>query len=109
MLRPAIVAFIDQALLSALSFALALALIRHAPAAEYGLYSQLLNLQSLFSVVHAGVFVSGFLAVHSRLAGAQRMGFVRCMARGDVQFGLVGMTIVAATPSSCAWYATPCA
>jgi hypothetical protein len=96
LLRPVIVAFIDQALLSALSFALALALIRHAPAAEYGLYSQLLNLQSLFSVVHAGVFVSGFLAVHASLPTTLRIDFVRYMARRDVQFGLVGAAIVAA-------------
>jgi O-antigen/teichoic acid export membrane protein len=96
LLRPVIVAFIDQALLSALSFALAIALIRHAPAAEYGLYSQLLNLQSLFSVVHAGVFVSGFLAVHASLPAARRIDFVRYMARRDALFGLTGTIVVAA-------------
>jgi hypothetical protein len=95
-LRPAIVAFVDQALLSALSFALSLALIRLAPASEYGLYTQLLNLQSLFSVVHAGIFVSGLLALHPALTGDERLALASRMARSDARFGIVGAAVVTA-------------
>jgi len=96
LLRPTIFAFVDQALLSALSFALSLALIRYAPPAEYGLYAQLLNLQSLFSVVHAGLFVSGLLAIHPSLNTDSRPTFTGRLARSDACFGIASAPVIAA-------------
>lgn len=97
MLRPTLIAFVDQALLSALSFALSLVLIRYAAPAEFGLYSQLLNLQSLFSVVHAGLFVSGLLALHSTVPATGRAGLAASLARADARFGLACAPLIAAT------------
>ena len=50
MIRATAISVIDQGLLSGVNFLLALLLIRFATTEEYGLYTQLVGLQSLFSV-----------------------------------------------------------
>ena|GEM_PF-5159727 len=91
MIRRILVAVADQAVLSGVNFGLALLLIRFGTKEEYGLYSQLINLQSLFSPFHAGVFVSAYLALSLRFRGEQLLRFRTAMARAEL-----GLTLISA-------------
>jgi O-antigen/teichoic acid export membrane protein len=107
-IRATAVSLVDQGLLSAVNFALGLTLIRFATAEEYGLYTQLTGLQSLFSVVHAGLFVSAFLAVLPRKSGAARAEYRAGMARAELVVTFVSMLLVAAlTWVVAAWFEHP--
>jgi O-antigen/teichoic acid export membrane protein len=84
MVRITSLTIVDQALLSGLNFALAIVVIRYAGQSEYGLYAQLIALQSLLSPVHAGVFVSAYVALAPR-ADAHRAAIYRAgMARAEL-------------------------
>jgi O-antigen/teichoic acid export membrane protein len=95
MMRATVLATIDQALLSLLNFALALALIHFASKEEYGLYAQLISLQSLFSPVHAGLFVSAYLALAPRMSGARALAYRNSMARAQIWITLGSAILVA--------------
>ncbi len=94
MIRATAVSVIDQALLSALSFGLAFALIHLATKEQYGLYAQLVNLQSFFSPVHAGVFVSAFLAVSTRMDSKHRPAYRASITRAEVVCGILSALAV---------------
>lgn len=94
MIRATAISVIDQGLLSGLSFLLALVLIRFASQEEYGLYMQLIGLQSLFSVLHAALFVSALLALLPRLEGAARLGYQAGMARAEIIITLISAVVV---------------
>ncbi len=84
MIRATAISLVDQGLLSALNFLLALVLIRLATQEDYGLYSQLIGLQALFSVLHAGLFVSAYLAMLPRLNDGARREYQAGMARAEL-------------------------
>jgi O-antigen/teichoic acid export membrane protein len=95
MMRATVLATIDQALLSLLNFALAMALIRFANKEEYGLYAQLMTLQSFFSPVHAGLFVSAYLALAPRMSSARALAYRNSMALADIWISLGSAILVA--------------
>lgn len=97
MIRATIISAADQALLSALNFGLALLLIHYATKPEYGLYSQLMNLQSFFSPLHAGIFCSAYLALASKMDRARQMNYRSAMARAEVLMTTLSMVIVIVT------------
>ena len=108
MIRATAISVIDQGLLSAVNFLLALVLIRYATAEEYGLYTQLIGLQSLFSVLHAGLFVSAFLSMLPRLQGPARSEYRAGMARAELLVTFLSMLVVAAgTWLVAAWLGHP--
>lgn len=84
MIRATIISAVDQALVSALSFGLAILLIHFGSKAEYGLFSQLINLQSLFSPLHAGIFASAYLALASKMDGERLLEYRTAMARAEI-------------------------
>ena len=84
MIRATLISAADQALLSALNFGLAVLLIHFASKPEYGLYSQLMNLQSFFSPFHAGIFSSAYLALASKMDKARHSSYRTAMARAEV-------------------------
>lgn len=94
MIKATVISTIDQAMLSALSFALSFLLIHFAGKQEYGLYAQLINLQSFFSPLHAGVFVSAFLAIASKLDNASFQQYRVSMARSEIVVALSSCLIV---------------
>jgi O-antigen/teichoic acid export membrane protein len=110
MIRATAISVVDQCLLSALSFVLALALIRFGSQQDYGLYTQLMGLQSLFSVLHAGLFVSAYLAMLPRLAGAARSAYQAGMARAEFGVTLL-LALVGAALTWCVaiWIGHPVA
>jgi hypothetical protein len=95
MIRGTFIAVVDQAVMSALSLGLSLVLIHFASKNEFGLYSQLLALQSLFSPLHAGVFVSAFLALFVRLSTQRQVQYRAGMARAEIAVTLVSAVAVA--------------
>lgn len=95
MIRATALSLVDQGLLSAVNFALGLVLIRFATQEEYGLYTQLIGLQALFSVLHAGLFVSAFLSRLPHLEGAERAQYRAAMARAELGVTLVSCVLVA--------------
>jgi O-antigen/teichoic acid export membrane protein len=97
MIRATAISVIDQGILSAINFLFALVLIRFSTQEEYGLYTQLVGLQSLFSVLHAGLFVSAFLSMSPRLSGDARARYRAGMARAEIPVTLVSMLFVAAS------------
>ena len=84
MIRATIISAIDQALLSALSFGLSFMLIHFSTKQEYGLYAQLINLQPLLSPLHAGVFVSAYLAIAAKMKPEQQSCFRLSMTRAEM-------------------------
>jgi O-antigen/teichoic acid export membrane protein len=94
MIRATITSAVDQALLSALNFGLAVLLIHFASKPEYGLYSQLMNLQAFFSPFHAGIFASAYLALASKLEGEKHVMFRTAMARAEVIMSVASTLIV---------------
>ena len=108
MIRATAISVVDQGLLSGVNFLLALLLIRFATTEEYGLYTQLIGLQSLFSVLHAGLFVSAFLSMLPRLHGVARSEYRAGMARAELAVTFVSMLAVAAgTWLVAAWLGHP--
>jgi O-antigen/teichoic acid export membrane protein len=97
MIRATIISTADQALLSALNLGLAVLLIHFATKPEYGLYSQLMNLQSFFSPLHAGIFSSAFLALASKMDRERQAGYRTAMARAEVITSTMSTVIVVAT------------
>jgi O-antigen/teichoic acid export membrane protein len=93
-IRATAISMIDQALLSAVNLLLAVLLIRFATQEEYGLYSQLIGLQSLFSVLHAGLFVSAYLALLPHQGGPARLEYQAGMARAEFLVTVVSMVLV---------------
>lgn len=87
MIRATLFALVDQGMLSALSFLLAAVLVRVAGREEFGIYSQLLNLQSLFSSLHAGLFVSAYLSIGARMVPGERREYRSYMSRLEFLFG----------------------
>jgi O-antigen/teichoic acid export membrane protein len=85
---------VDQALLSALSFGLAFVLIHYATKEQFGLYSQLINLQSFFSPINAGVFVSAYLAIASKLRVSDLVTFRTSIGRAQIGVSAVSAAIV---------------
>jgi O-antigen/teichoic acid export membrane protein len=96
-IRATLVSTIDQALLSALNFGLAFLLIHSATKDEYGLYAQLTSLQSFFSPIHAGIFVSAYLAIATRQQGNQLLRFRASMARSECVVAVGSALIVFGT------------
>jgi O-antigen/teichoic acid export membrane protein len=94
MIRATFISAIDQALLSALNFVLAILLIHYATKQEYGLYSQLVNLQSFFSPFHAGIFVSAYMTLASRMDGMRLALFRSSMARAELVMSLTSIVVV---------------
>jgi O-antigen/teichoic acid export membrane protein len=94
-IRSTAISTIDQAILSAINFLSGLLLIRFATQEEYGLFTQLIGMQSLFSVLHAGMFVSAYLALLPRFAGAAREEYRAGMARGEAGLTLASTLLVA--------------
>lgn len=95
MMRATFTAVIDQVLLSALNFGIAAALIYFSSKEDYGLYAQLINLQSLFSPLHAGLFVSAFLAIGSRKHSAEYERYRASMVRAELLLTIPSAIIVA--------------
>jgi O-antigen/teichoic acid export membrane protein len=95
-IRATFISAVDQALLSALSLGLAVLLIHFASKQDYGLYSQLINLQSLLSPLHAGVFVSAYLALASKMDASQQAVYRGAMARAEVAVTIASTVLVAA-------------
>jgi hypothetical protein len=83
-IRATFISAVDQALLSALNLGLAFLLIHFASKQDYGLYSELINLQALFSPLHAGVFVSAYLALASKMDTAHHAKYRGAMAQAEV-------------------------
>jgi O-antigen/teichoic acid export membrane protein len=96
MIRATIISAADQALLSALNFGLAVLLIHFASKPDYGLYSQLMNLQSFFSPFHAGIFASAYLALASKMDDARHRSYRTAMARAEVAMTAVSVVLVVA-------------
>ncbi len=96
MIRATAISAIDQGLLSALNFGLAVLLIHFASKEEYGLYSQLINLQSFFSPIHAGIFASAYLALASNMVETRRLEFRSAMARAEVAITTLSVVFVLA-------------
>lgn len=96
MVRATIVSAVDQAMLSALNFGLAVLLIHFASKPEYGLYAQLINLQSFFSPVHAGIFASAYLALASKMGEARQLKYRTAMARAELAMTSLSMIPVVA-------------
>jgi O-antigen/teichoic acid export membrane protein len=94
MIRATIVSTVDQAILSALNFGLAILLIHFASKAEYGLYSQLLNLQSFFSPLHAGIFASAYLSLASKMDTARQQSYRTAMARAEFVMTVLSALLV---------------
>jgi len=100
-IRATVVSTIDQACLSALSFGIAFALIHFATKEQYGLYAQLTNLQSFFSPINAGVFISAYLAIASKLVGDERTEFRAAMARAEFVVSVASAVFVIGLCSFC--------
>ncbi len=96
MIRATIISAADQALLSALNFGLALLLIHFAGKPEYGLFAQLINLQSFFSPVHAGIFASAYLALASKMDGLRQLSYRTSMARAELATSTLSALLVIA-------------
>src|ERR1700722_5720153 len=96
MIRATLISAADQALLSALNFGLAVLLIHFASKPEYGLYSQLMNLQSFFSPFHAGIFSSAYLALASKMDDERHRTYRTAMARAEVAMTSVSVVMVIA-------------
>lgn len=100
MLRATFLALLDQGILSALSLVLAALLVRVAGREAFGLYSQLLSLQSLFSAVHAGMFVSAYLSIGARMGPGERAAYRAHMTRLELllspAMALASMALLAA-------------
>lgn len=94
MIRATIISAADQALLSALNFGLAVLLIHYATKPEYGLYSQLMNLQSFFSPFHAGIFCSAYLALASKMDKVRQLNYQSAMARAEILMTTLSMMMV---------------
>jgi O-antigen/teichoic acid export membrane protein len=94
MIRATLISAADQALLSAMNFALAVLLIHFASKPEYGLYSQLTNLQSFFSPFHAGIFSSAYLALASTMDKARQLSYRTAMARAEVAMTALSTVLV---------------
>lgn len=94
MIRATFVSAIDQALLSLLNFCMAVALLHIAGDNEYGLYCQLIALQALFSPVHAGLFVSAYLALAPRMRGVRLVHYRTSMARAEIVLSLISVALV---------------
>jgi len=94
MIRATLTSAVDQALLSALNFALAILLIHFASKPEYGLYSELLNLQSFFSPFHAGIFCSAYLALASKMDEVRHSMYRTSMARAEVTMTTLSTALV---------------
>lgn len=108
MIRATAISVVDQGLLSGINFLLALVLIRYASQEEYGLYTQLIGLQALFSVLHAGLFVSAFLALLPRLRGAARLEYQAGMARAELIITLLsGLAVAMLTWLVAKWIGHP--
>jgi O-antigen/teichoic acid export membrane protein len=98
-MRAMAITTLDQALLSALNLGIALVLIHFSSKQEYGLYAQLIALQSLYSPLHQGLFVSALLAMAPRMKRARAAVYVASMARGEIC-----LTLVSAIPVSILTY-----
>jgi O-antigen/teichoic acid export membrane protein len=96
MIRATVTSTVDQALLSALNFGLAFLLIHFASKQDYGLYSQLINLQSFFSPFHAGIFVSAYLALASKMDGSRLVAFRHSMAQAEVVMTIFSSMLIVA-------------
>ena len=96
MIRSTILSVADQVLLSALNFGLAILLIHFASKPQYGLYAQLVNLQSFFSPFHAGIFASAYLALASGMSGVRRLTYQTAMARAEVVMSTLSAVLVVA-------------
>src|ERR1700729_3561939 len=94
MIRATVLSVADQVLLSALNFGLAILLIHFASKPQYGLYSQLVNLQSFFSPFHAGIFASAYLALASRMNSFRRLTYQTAMARAEVAISTLSAVLV---------------
>jgi len=94
MIRATIISVIDQALLSALNFGLSVLLIHYASKQEYGLYSQLINLQPFFSPLHAGIFVSAFLALAAKMDAREFSAYQSRIARVELGASITMCVIV---------------
>jgi O-antigen/teichoic acid export membrane protein len=95
MVRGTFVATIDQALISILNFLIAFALVRYGTKNEYGLYSQLVSLQALFSPVVGGLFISAFLAIAPRMAPKRRAEYTANMAQASLLVTLLSALLAA--------------
>lgn len=95
MIRATVISTVDQAILSALNFGIAALLIHYASKQDYGLYSQLINLQALFSPLHAGVFVSAYLALASKLDASGQATYRGAMAQAELATTIVSAVLVA--------------
>lgn len=94
MIRATLVSAVDQALLSALNFAIAAVLIFMVSKEDYGLYAQLINLQALFSPFHAGIFVSAYLAIGTRKDANHYMRYQTDMTWAEVPFTFISSLLV---------------
>ena len=94
MIRATVISAIDQALLSALNLGLAVLLIHFASKQEYGLYAQLINLQAFFSPLHAGVFVSAYLAIASKMDTRTQVTYRTSMARAELVTTIASSVVV---------------
>jgi O-antigen/teichoic acid export membrane protein len=104
-IRATIVSAIDQALLSALNFGLAILLIHYASKPEYGLYAQLVNLQSFFSPLHAGIFASAYLALASKMDAPRQQRYGTAMARAEIVLTLSsGLLVIAVSMAGAALF-----
>jgi len=84
----------DQALLSLTGFATSALLLRLASKESFGLYAQMVNLLAFFSPVHAGIFVSAFIALASQLRGPELVRFKAGMARAELTCLVVSLPAV---------------
>lgn len=96
MIRAAAISALDQALLSGLNFALAVLLIHFASKQDYGLYSQLVNLQSFFSPFHAGIFVSAYLSLAFKMDKIRQIVYRSAMAQAEIVMTISSAILVVA-------------
>jgi O-antigen/teichoic acid export membrane protein len=102
-IRATVISTIDQAMLSALNFGIAALLIHYASKEDYGLYSQLVNLQSFFSPLHAGVFVSAYLVLASKMDQSRQFVYRGSMAQAELAITVSSAVLVVAICAAGGW------
>lgn len=86
-------AALDQALLSAVSFLIAVAFIRHGEKAEYGLYVLLLSLISYVQGVQNAIFLSPFTTIYPQRVQNEKYSVIQFFVSGQLIFIGVAVSI----------------
>ena len=88
---------VDEALLSVLSLALALILLRGASKAEYGVFALVSGIVLLLRCAQSALVLTPLATLGARLRGSEQASFIRALSRLQAAFGAsLALTVTAA-------------